>query len=128
MDLSSLTNHEYVTLIGHYNQIGDKSLESQLIARNYSSEKIEKIKAKFNALPVTTVISLNVKFNTNSKFDFIGFNYYYNLFRRYSENGILPFKGCLTDQPAKIIAIFETFEELGYEKEANQIKKFEKNK
>lgn len=126
MDVSSLSNREYVTLIGHYNQVGDKSLENQLRAKNYTDEAIKKIKEKFQNTDATLVKSLNVEFRTNQEFNFDGFGYYYGLYRQYKENGVLPFDGCHTDQPAKIMDIFDTFERLQYEKEAQQMEEIRK--
>lgn len=127
MEISTLTDLEYVTLIGHYSQVGSKSLESQLLSKNYSSERIQQIKDKMKSMPVNTVRSLNVEFKTNNNFIFEGFSYYYGLYRSYSENGILPFEGCLADQPCKIIEVFEVFEQLQIEKENEQLKEAKKN-
>lgn len=126
MDISSLSNQEYVTLIGHYNQVGDKSLENQLRAKNYTEDAIKRIKAKFQNTEAVLVRSLDVEFKTNEQFNFDGFGYYYGLYRQFKENGVLPFEGCLTEQPAKIMDIFDTFERLQYEKEAQQIEEIRK--
>ncbi len=126
--MSYLSNREYVTLIGHYNQVGDKSLENQLRAKNYTEEAIKTITEKFRNVDAVTVNSLNVQFKTNQVFTFDGFGYYYGLYRQFKENGVMPYEGCLTDQPAKIMEIFETFEQLQYEQEAKQMEEIRKKK
>lgn len=127
MEISTLNNQEYVTLVGHYNQVGDKILENQLIARNYTPEGIKKVMSKMKSAPISTIRSLNVEFNTSKIMTFEGFGYYYGLYRAYSENGVLPFEGCLADQPAKIIEIFDVFEQLKLEVEKKQLKEYQKN-
>lgn len=94
-------------------------------ARNYTPEAIERVKAKFQG-QVATIRSLNVKFKTTREFSFDGFGYFYGLFRQYQENGVLPFEGCHADQPAKIMEIFDVFEQLHYEKQAKQMDEIRK--
>ena len=128
IEISSLSNQEYVKLVGHYNQIGEKTLEKQLLKRNYSIEAINRMKAKVSNQPIQIINSLNVCFQTNQEMKFYNFNYFYTLYRQYSENGVLPFNGCLTDQPSKIIEIFDVFEQLNCEKEEKQIKEIKRKK
>jgi hypothetical protein len=128
MRISGLTNQEYVTLIGHYNQVGDKSLESQLISRNYTPEAIKRVLSKHKSAPKTKVRSLNVEFQTDNPLNFEGFSYFYTLYRQYSKNGVMPFAGCMSDQPAKVIDIFEVFEQLEGEVETKQLKEINKKR
>lgn len=127
MDVSSLNNLEYVQLVGHYSNVGNKGMESQLIEKNYSPERIALIKSKFDSLPVQTIRSLNVEFKTNEDIVYPHFGYYYGLYRQYSDNGVMPFDGCLADQPSKIIEIFDVFEQLKDENEQKQMKEAQKN-
>lgn len=102
-------------------------METQLASRNYTPEAMEKIlKRHRQSAPTQTVRSLNVEFNTNENLSFDGFNYIYGLFRAYNKNGVLPFEGCLADQPAKIIEIFDVLEELTLEKENKQLQEHNK--
>lgn len=122
MQHSRLTNQEYVTLIGHYNNVGANSLEAQLKAKNYSPQKIKEIVAKFQGTPQKVTKSLNVEFVGGHDLEFSNFSYYYGLYNKYSQNGLLPYPGSVAEQPAKVIEIFDVLDALHAETQEQQMK------
>lgn len=57
-----------------------------------------------------------------AKFEYPYFDYVSTLFYKYKENGMLPFPGSLSEQPAKIIEIFEVLSQLDFERQQKLVK------
>lgn len=118
MEISGLSTFEYVSLIGHYNRITlDKQVDPRLLTRGYSQEALEQMKLKMSKLP-SEIISLDVHFKRGIDDISIGyFGYAITLFDLYHRHGVLPYQGSLSEQPAKIIEIFQVLDQLKTEHE-----------
>jgi hypothetical protein len=119
MSESGLTDWEYVSLVGHYNGLNEQKQE--LKDRGYSDAVLKHLRKQ----KATLVESLNVKF-TSDGIVYPYFNYVITLYFAYKNNGILPFDGCLADQPAKIIEIFNTLDALTGEAQQKAAKEQER--
>jgi len=117
MDLSSLSDVEYVQIIANYNN-ADKDDEEQVLRdRGYSEDKIRYVLKDKQG---TSYKSLNVVFHTTKLYKYPRFTYIYGAYTAY-KNGILPTPGSFSEQPAKLIDIFNTLQQLEFEaKEAAQ--------
>ena len=68
---------------------------------------------------IPEVRSLNISFKTElTNLSFPEFNYIYGLYNKYDKFGVLPFEGCHSDQPAKIMEIFDILSAVHAEDEA----------
>lgn len=75
------------------------------------------MKLKMGKLP-TEIISLDVHFKRGiDDMSVEYFGYAITLFDLYHKHGILPYKGSASEQPAKIIEIFQVLESLKNERE-----------
>jgi len=113
MDYSSLTTFEYIAIIANYNQIGKSDSEQKLIDRGFSPQQIAvALKDKsFNHIK-----SLNVTFTEEKNWNLSEFGFYLSLHQAY-QNGIAPFSGSASEQPAKIIEVFNVLDSLYAEAE-----------
>lgn len=67
------------------------------------------------------LISLNLHFKGDlDKWEYENFNYIMALFDLYHRHGTLPYPGTLSEQPAKVIEIFQILDQLKYEREKKQ--------
>lgn len=121
-EISTISEYEYVSIIGNYNNVGEDDEEQALRDRGFDENSIRyALKDKQG----TSFKSLNVSFHTKNNFKYPYFSYIITLFNQYKA-GMLPFPGCLTEQPAKIIEIFDVLSQLQYEYEEKSRKKIEK--
>jgi hypothetical protein len=75
------------------------------------------MKSKMGKLP-SEIISLNLHFKKGlDNYNYEYFGYVLSLFDAYDRLGILPFNGCFSDQPAKIIEIFNVLDQLKTERQ-----------
>ena len=118
---SSLSDWEFASLVGHYNGLNEKKQEA-LQQRGYSPAMIAHIKKK----KTPSIESLNLKFSTEGGIVYPYFNYVVTLYFAYNKNGILPFEGCMADQPSKIIEIFNTLDALSDEAQVKAAKEQER--
>lgn len=81
-----------------------------------------KEEAKFD----TSETHLDLSFSDEFTPDFSGFNYYISLYHPWSENGVLPYPGSTSEQPAKIMEVFSILDKLKYEHEKAQQKELER--
>jgi len=111
---SSLTFFEYAKMVATYNHsVGKGLMDQTLLDRGYSPEQI----AALSSSNSKTLKSLNLILKPGfENLEFRNFNFYYNLFSQY-EKGVLPYPGSLTDQPNKIIEVFNVFQSLNLEYE-----------
>lgn len=121
-EISSLTDSEYVALVGNYNNIDQNDEEQALRDRGYSEARIKHILKDSTG---TSFKSLNVIFHAKNNLKHPFFSYFINLFMSF-QKGILPFEGALVDQPAKIIEVFDVLQQLRYESEEAMRKTLEK--
>lgn len=133
MRISTLNVVDYVNIVGHYNTVHNgPTIDPRLLERfKNKPEMIEQIKKQSASSGGTT--SLNIKFSRPlESFRYELFGYIITLYRKYSELGILPFPGSLSDQPAQIIEVFNTLEsvelEIKHQQQKKQNKELKRNK
>lgn len=122
VDLSSLSDYEYVSIVSNYNNVDQTDEEQALKDRGYSENQIKHVLKNKQG---SSFKSLNVVFHNSKKINYPYFTYIITLFNQY-KLGVLPFNGCLVDQPAKIIEIFDLLYQLQFEHEDKTRKKLEK--
>lgn len=126
--INSLTDKEYITLVGHYNNLMIKtSSDEEFLARGYSEEAIKEMR-KAQVIKGRDVTSLNLKFKGGdlSKYKFPQFDYIYSLYDKYENHGVLPYSGSHSEQPAKIMEIFSILNSLRIEEDKRQTEKMRK--
>jgi hypothetical protein len=75
------------------------------------------MKSSMAKLP-SEIISLNIHFKCNlDRFNVSYFEFVIVAFEAYNKNGVLPYPGSLSDQPNKIIEIFNVLDSLKLERE-----------
>lgn len=105
MGLSGLSEYEYAAIIGHYNGLNKEP--KKLETRGYSKELLAHVKKQKK----TILESLNFRFSeTGIKYD--NFNFIMTTYSAFKQCGVLPFQGCFTEQPSKIIEIFNLLDAL----------------
>lgn len=116
MKESTVSSYEYALIVGSYHAIGAKErIDPQLLQRGYTKEQIAELE-KRTISNQDILYSCNLKITGDLKrFKHESFYFYLTAFRAYEEHGILPFSGAYGDQPAKIIEVFEVFEQLKFE-------------
>lgn len=63
------------------------------------------------------VRTLNVRLSGNlDRFKYDNFNYVVTLHNVFEKSGVLPFEGAFSQQPAKIVEIFNVLDQLSFEK------------
>lgn len=124
MDISSLTDNEYVAIVWTYNTIGNVDEEQALRDRGYTEQEIRYAlgKAQFSSFK-----SLNVIFHKKNNLNYPLLGYVLALFSQY-DKGVLPFPGAMSEQPSKIIEIFDVLEQLKFEHQEKTRKKLEKER
>lgn len=130
MNISSLSDSEYVRLVANYTSISglsdDGAVSTELANRGYTAEQLATVK-KSKANKFSAVQSCNLKFT--KPFDHLTFdslNYVLNLFENY-ERGCLPFSGSTSEQPAQIMEIFSVLRQLKQEIEIKLREKYQAN-
>jgi len=110
-----------VHLIGHLNRLLLKDQDvDDLAKRGYTREQLD---AMYSAMKqqdrkIPEVKSLNVSFRTDlSDFNFPQFNFVYAMYSKYDKYGVLPFGGTHSEQPAKMIEIFDVIGAIHAEEE-----------
>jgi hypothetical protein len=74
-------------------------------------ERLKQIRDQVSKSGTKHIKSLNVVFkNPIENYNYPQFGYVYTLFKKYSEQGVLPFQGSMADQPAQVIEIFNTLD------------------
>lgn len=118
MDISSVSNFDYINIIGHYNKITEvKKTDPRLLTRGYTEEQIKAMQ-NHSRSAIHEVISMNLHFKCNlDQFDYPLFNYVLTLWEAYDTHGVLPFEGSLVDQPAYILEVFQILTSLKIERE-----------
>jgi hypothetical protein len=111
--VSGLTVQEFVQLVATYHAQDEK--QDDLEARGFTREMIEAVRAQQKFNPVTTLgITFSRPFS-DYKFDQFGF--VATLFNQFDQHGTLPYAGSLTDQPNKIIEVFNVIRALNTEQQ-----------
>ena len=124
MHISSITTYEYVSLIGHYHSFRQKEkLDPRLLEKGYTEDQLKEMYKRLD-LNFDSIYSLNLRIDGDLKrFHDPMFNYYLSLFDKYDRHGLLPFTGPITRQPAKVMEMFQVFEQLKYEMEKREYDK-----
>lgn len=129
MDMSSLSNREYVNLVGNYRWLfserGKTVTDQDLKGRGYTDKQISVVKEtaikSFKPFKVNNILFRKPL----SEFKCDNLSYILFLFENY-EKGSLPFQGPVSDQPAKIIDIFNILYQVRQEHNDEQRNKLEK--
>lgn len=113
-------------LVGQFNSIYQKNgVDKSIFKKGYTEEQLRALEARIGK-STKTIESCGIRFTCDiadlklDEFDFI-----YTMFDKYNANGVLPFPGSHSEQPAKIIEYFHIMSNLSAEREeflANQNK------
>jgi hypothetical protein len=127
-ELSALSLAEYINIVGHYNKITlKKEIDPRLLQRGFTQEQLKAVRDSMEKLP-SEIISLNLHFKTNlEKFRSEEFNYLVTLYDAYHRHGVLPYSGSLSEQPNKIIEIFNVLDSLRQERENKLLDEHKRN-
>ena len=121
-----MTDNEYVTIVGHYNRsLQGSEIDPRLLTRGFTEEQLKQIKRKSKSKSEIISCNLHIKGNLD-KFDYPYFSYVLKLFDKYSNHGVLPFPGTHSEQPSKILEIFDLLEALDLERKEAQQREHEK--
>ena len=123
--MNQISDNEYVNFVIYYNNLGKDKPKADLSQRGYTKEMLKQLNDL--SLNVCCHKVLNVEYPSSLRNEYPGFGFLYNLYRQYSDNGTMPYPGCLTEQPAKIIEYFDIFDCLKAEAEKEQMRKMKKN-
>lgn len=121
-EISTLSDWDYVCIVGNYNNAGHVDEEQKLRDRGYSEQQV---KYAMKGKGASSFKSLDVVFHIDNKLKYPYFGYIYTLYNQYKQ-GVLPFPGSMSEQPAKIIEIFDVLQQLELEQEEKTRKKLEK--
>ena len=131
MDKSGLSTFEYISIVGHYNKLTlDSTIDPRLLSKGYSEQALELMRSKIGKLP-SEILSLDVHFKCGIEtINYDQFGYTITMFDAYDKHGILPFPGSFSEQPAKIIEIFQVLDQLKgeHEKKQHEERQREQNK
>jgi hypothetical protein len=110
LKISRMSTLEYINIVGEYNyHVHGSNIDPDIYNRGYSQEAIKIMEQR--ATP-KEIVSCNLKITKPLEdFQFKGFDYVYGLYNHF-KSGILPFDGPLSEQPARIIEIFNLFTQL----------------
>lgn len=121
-EISSLTDSEYAAFVINYHNSGKQDESKALKDRGYTKEQIAHVlgKKKINRLR-----SLDLEFDDDNlvKYPWLSFSI---ITHQGFQQGILPYPGSLSEQPAKIIEIFSLLDQLKYEAEEQTRKRVER--
>lgn len=111
-------------IVGHYNKLLYKErIDPRLLSRGYTEAQIIEMRESLDNQKMNDLISCNLEFTVDlDTFHYPYFDYCFILFNKYNSHGILPFPDSHSEQPSKIIEIFNVFEQLNFEREEKQLK------
>lgn len=99
----------------------EDEIDPRLENRGYSPEVLAEVQAK-KAKQRNSVVSMNMKFTEHlSRYQYPLMAYVLALHEQF-EKGVMPYPGSLSDQPAKIIEIFNLLSSLKYESKVKNSK------
>lgn len=111
MEISSLSYAELISVIATFHSSSQKE-EPDFVGRGYSEQAIAAMRNAKNK-GSTEVRTLNFKFTKPVKyFPCSNYDYLTTLFVPFQKHGVLPFRGALSEQPNKIIEIFNVMKAL----------------
>ena len=104
------------------------TIDPRLLDRGFTEEQLALLmKNAKNAVMGNTIRSLNVRISGDLKrFNLGFFDYILSLYHIYSKTGSLPYKGSISEQPAKVMEIMNIIERLSIERQENEIKRRER--
>ena len=118
-EISSVTDYEYIAYIAnwHKGEQGDL-IDPRLLQRGFTEEQLQQLIDKAQADSMgREITSLNLKIRGNlRRFQLDEFDYVITLYHIYNNTGQLPYPGSISEQPAKIIEIFNILEQLDLER------------
>lgn len=118
LECSGLSNLDYIMLVGHYARLTNGTVIDQSIYdRGYTEQQLKVLEERYEERAKgTTVRLLNFEFSgLLDKFNYDQFDYVLSLFSAYDKNGILPFPGSLSEQPAQVMDIFSILHQIQFE-------------
>lgn len=119
MDISSISNYEYVAIIANYHGASAADfIDPRLLQRGYTPEQLEVMMQRAQAESwQRSTTSLNLEITGDLKrFKYDEFDYVVTLYNVYDKSGTLPYAGSTSEQPAKILEIFNLIEQLNLER------------
>jgi hypothetical protein len=111
MQVSSLTESEYIAIVANYNRISRSETENKLRERGFDEARIKYalVNEKFSP-----IVSGGITFTEAIDLPCANFGTYLMLQSAY-KNGHLPFPGAVMDQPAAIVEVINLLDALEIE-------------
>ena len=104
------------------------TIDPRLLNRGFTKEQLDALRqGAEQRVESNEIVSLNTRITGDlGRFNYNLFDYVINLYHVYNKAGTLPYPGSTSEQPAKIIEIFNTIEQLYLEQRQQEIAKQEK--
>jgi len=101
------------------------TLDPRLLDRGFTPEQLEVLrKTVTEEVAQYEITSLNVRISGDlRRFSFPEFDYVTNLHYIYKQTGALPYPGSISEQPAKIIEVFNIMDQLIMERQHREMEK-----
>lgn len=126
MEISSLSEWDYINIVGQYHRANGKAtIDPALKDRGYTEAQLKALESKLkNEKRGRVIKTLNLEISEDlSAFDYPMFNFIITTHRAL-EKGLLPFQGSYAEQPAQIIEIFNLIDQLNFEAQEKQAREF----
>lgn len=118
LEVSSVSFVEYVQIVSTHGRLVKRpEIDPRLLARGYSEEALKQMQEKIS-LASSDIVSLDLEIKKGFNYEYPYFSYVLNLHDRFINSGIMPYQGAYSDQPNKIIEIFNTLDQLKFEHES----------
>lgn len=113
-----MSSYERACLVGAYHSLGVKdTIDPRIANRGYTPEQLE-ILEKRTITKQLSYVSCGLSITGDIKqFKEPNIGYYLEAFYAYDNHGVLPFPGAFTEQPSKMIDVFEVMSQLKHEEE-----------
>ena len=128
MTLSTISSYERACLVGNYHFLGNKdNIDPKIQSMGYTKAQLAMLE-KQTVTKQYAVNSCGMNITGDYK-QFIEPNigYYLEAFSAYDNHGVLPYTGSFTEQPSKILDLFEIFKQMQNEEETKIRKQIERN-
>lgn len=116
-EISTFSTSDTVLLIGHYNSLfKDTGVDPRIFERGYTEAQIKAMRKQMGNKN-DGIVSAGFRIKGDLKrFEHPYFSYLITGFNQYQRNGVLPFVGGLSDQPAIIIEAYQVLDQLDFER------------
>lgn len=128
MSISTLSSYERACIVGNYQFLGAQdTIDPKIKSMGYSPEQLAMLEKK-TITKQYTANSCGLKLTGDYK-QFVepSLGYYLEAFYAYDNQGVLPFPGSFTEQPSKILDIFEILKQMQSEEENKIRQQIERN-